>query len=815
MKKIIKFVKTDWLVLLVLTLLTTFLFKDFIFKGLLPIPADFIVGSFHPWTDEIWQGRTLGYPVKNIEIGDIVYQLYPWKLFSIREFFRGQVPLWNPYNLTGTPHLANVFTASFYPFNFIFLFLPFSFAWGIYIFIQPFVVGLTTYLYLKNLKLKKEAAMLGGVVFAFSSILMLRLEFGMVGHAALWLPLSLLAADKLFEQKNLKWLILGVLALAANFLAGYLQVAIYSYLIYGVYCLYRGFQKNDFKTGLLALSAPCLAFLLCGAQSIPLLEAIVRSSRIGNYGRAQFFAQQFFLPWERLITFLVPDLFGNYATWNFWGKLNYYEFSGYLGIIPLFFFFYSLFSLRKKKDVLFWVLVALTSFLFLLPTPLALFPYKFKLPGFSVLVPSRIIFLIDFSLAILAALGLHQFLGDFPKQRKNRSFWAISFLIFMFAAIGIVLVRGMIFWPKWQENAVIIGRNLILPLLFLSVLFVSVIFYLSLENKKIRRLILTILFVTLSFGLVRQARKYNPFVEKEVVFPETKVIGFLREQKNKEAFRVQVINQNLFPSNFNLPYEIEFINGYDSFHSKRVRKLLAVANFEDIKADQSSFGRSIFSSNHRSPLFDLMNVKYVLSLDEVDHPKLKLVFQEGKTRVYENIQSYPRVYLTGNYETVADEEKILEKMFEFSRKGERKAIFEEEVDFPQIKPGKEVLGKAEIKSSTPQKVRVETESAKSAILVFSDAYDPGWKAFVDGEPTRLYRVNYNFRAIEVPAGDHQISFVYQPLSFKVGLFLSLGTGIFLLTTVKLKLLLFKSENKSYTFKHAREKDRQSRPQKTS
>jgi hypothetical protein len=57
----------------------------------------------------------------------------------------------------------------------------------------------------------------------------------------------------------------------------------------------------------------------------------------------------------------------------------------------------------------------------------------------------------------------------------------------------------------------------------------------------------------------------------------------------------------------------------------------------------------------------------------------------------------------------------------------------------------------------------------------SDTYYPGWKAFVDGKRTKIYRANYTFRALPLSAGTHRVEFVYDPLSFKLGaLFTILG-----------------------------------------
>ncbi|NIT59817.1 MAG: YfhO family protein, partial [Aliifodinibius sp.] len=59
-------------------------------------------------------------------------------------------------------------------------------------------------------------------------------------------------------------------------------------------------------------------------------------------------------------------------------------------------------------------------------------------------------------------------------------------------------------------------------------------------------------------------------------------------------------------------------------------------------------------------------------------------------------------------------------------------------------------------------------------------YMPGWKARLDGQETQVYIANHAFRAVVVPAGTHQIKFIYQPLTFWIGSGISLLSLFFLL-----------------------------------
>jgi uncharacterized membrane protein YfhO len=72
---------------------------------------------------------------------------------------------------------------------------------------------------------------------------------------------------------------------------------------------------------------------------------------------------------------------------------------------------------------------------------------------------------------------------------------------------------------------------------------------------------------------------------------------------------------------------------------------------------------------------------------------------------------------------------------------------------------------------------IHVKAAQNAFLVLSDTYFPGWKAYVDGKKEKIYRANYNFRAIALGAGTHKIEFIYDPLSFKIGAIITLLTLI--------------------------------------
>jgi hypothetical protein len=75
-----------------------------------------------------------------------------------------------------------------------------------------------------------------------------------------------------------------------------------------------------------------------------------------------------------------------------------------------------------------------------------------------------------------------------------------------------------------------------------------------------------------------------------------------------------------------------------------------------------------------------------------------------------------------------------------------------------------------------QSISFQTASDGACMVVVSQSSYPSWKAYVDGEPVKLWRGNYAFQTLQVPAGTHRVRLLYRDGPFMVGLGLS-GLGL--------------------------------------
>lgn len=730
-------------------------------KGLQPIPADTIVGLYHPFRDLYAGDYPRGIPFKNFLITDPVRQQYPWRFLTILLEKKGELPLWNPYNFSGTPLLANFQSGAFYPLNSIFFMLPFSLGWTILIFLQPLLGGVFLYYYLKNFNLSYLACILGGIVFGFCGFSIAWMEWGTIMHTVIWLPLILLAKEKLLRKRTITWFITLIFAECSLFFAGHLQTFFYAFLISNIYLFGRIWQIIQekktcnissawklyfpfFLTGLIVISI----YLI---QLIPTLQLLSLSAR--DVDQAIWQKEGWFIPWQHLVQFLSPDFFGNPTTLNYFGVWNYGEFIGYVGILPLLFAFFAL-GFRRDKKTLFFGSIFFASLLFSLPTIFAKLPYILHVPFISTSQPTRLLFLTDISLAILSALGLDFFL----KKPKKMSI-IIGLIAMLFSGVWVYILFGKSLFL--EQNLLIATRNLLIPSgIFISCL-VLLLSYIYLPRNRIKFPIILLLFVLTVFDLFRFGWKFLPFTNSQYLFPQTKAINFLQQHVGSQ--RVMSLDSRILPPNFAMYYKLQDIAGYDPLYLRRYAELISSSERGEPDIQPPfGFNRIITPHNVDSKIIDLLGVKYVMSLSDVTDSALIKVFQEGETQIYENKNVLPRVFFVTNIIETTNKDAAIEEIYKPSFSFRETAIIEkfvgEHFSFPKLL-GK---GSAEIISYSENRILIKTNVIHDGFLVFTDTFYPTWHAAIHTNTriseTTIFRTNYNFRGIIVPKGEHIVEF---------------------------------------------------------
>ena len=729
-----------------------FLFSSpYFLKGLAPFPSKYLVTFFSPWSAQY------GMALKNNAMPDVISQIYPWKKITIDTWRQGKIPLWNPYNFAGTPHAANYQSAVFSPFNLLFFILPEKDAWSLFILLQPLLAGLFMFMFLGSLDRSDTASLIGSIAFMFCGFIVTWMAYGTLAYAVLWLPLMLFAINKHLNKKISWWnLPLLSISIALSFFSGHFQISLYVFCFMTAYAFYFLYKLKDLKKWF-----QILVFIVCGIllslpQILPSLEAYqasVRSSLFNTGGGIDI---------KYLMTLFSPDFYGNPVTRNDW--FGYYaEWASYIGVIPLLLSFYGMVSKRQGKENFFLYAIPLTLVI-AVATPVSAWIAQLKIPVLSTSIPSRLIVLTSFSMSVLASFGLDTVLRDW-KDREKKRIYTFSILTVLFLVFVFIIVYFFTAFPA--DKIMIAKRNIILPIL-LSLLTVC-IFLLGLRvNKSIQRILLVIIVCIVSFDLLRYASKWMPFDPKEYIYPQTKMLAFLQKRVGHDRVFGNIGNE--VHTYFSLPS----LQGYDAVYQARYGEFIRSSAEGRVIEPERSVVQVDKHGVYTPELLRFMGVKYlVYSLSDGKnvwafphwlYPEYSLIYNDEKYHVYENTLAYPRVFLVSSYRLITDKQEIISTFWSPDFDKKNILILEEK---PSIEPS-EGSGKVTIDRYRSTEIIFKTESVSPKLLFLSDAYAPGWKAEIDGKKSRVYRADYDFRAVAVPSGNHTIRMYYSPDSFRIG-----------------------------------------------
>jgi uncharacterized membrane protein YfhO len=213
-------------------------------------------------------------------------------------------------------------------------------------------------------------------------------------------------------------------------------------------------------------------------------------------------------------------------------------------------------------------------------------------------------------------------------------------------------------------------------------------------------------------------------------------------------------DSRIMPPNFSIMYKLQSVSGYDPLFLRNYAQLISASERGIPNIDEPfGFNRIITPHSYDSKIIDLLGVKYVLSMSDIKNKKLKKVFEEGKTEVYENKNAVPRAFFVSDVEYFSSKQNAVRQMFDSNFDAQKSAIV---IGLPANK--KVEKGFASIINYSEDKIIIKTENDNTGFLVLTDVYYPTWKAKIDGKNTQILEADLALRGIFVPKGNHTIEF---------------------------------------------------------
>jgi hypothetical protein len=700
-----------------------------------------------PWTAE-------SRPPWNPLWYDSIGQFFPWRSFASETIRSGYLPLWNPYQFSGAPFVANSQSAVFYPGNLLFLLMDPARAAGWTVILHLTLAACFMRLFIRRTGGSPAAGLLGGVVFAFSTWQVSWLHLPTFLCTSCWLPLALGATLALFEKPTWRRCVALGFAVAMTLLAGHLQVAFYVLLAAFILAIWLTVPRRTAEVAptnpairplaALALFAAALALagMAAAPQLLPTLELSRQSHRVSSPSTAGYAAYtDYAVGAHSLITAFLPDFFGNpsdtdspYVGTSRGGKyFNYAEGALYVGLPTLVLAGIGLFAPRPSRRLRGYLgALALLSLLMALGTAVDALFY-FYVPGFGQSgSPGRSLLLWSFTLSALAAMGYDRLAhkDSAPVRHVILVTAGLTVAMGVLASIGIGALRHVS--AEMSTPAVIRSGALLL---------LSAGVCRAIASGWMKPRLLALLVGLVGVDLFAVGINYNPTAKREEVYPATALTDTLRQQAGHD--RIMPVNTRnfsflgpdaLLPPNGAMVFGLRDVQGYDSLFPGRYKAFLnQLAAPVAADASPPEVGNMVFAKNPASPLALAAGVRWVASQSPLDLPGSRSTMANG-IYLYELTGAPGRASATDS----------------------------------QGRP----VPVTWVKDS-PTHVALSLNSFFPSELTLADELYPGWSASVDGRPVAIGSVEGVFRNVAVPAGSHTVRFTFEPAALRVGLFLML------------------------------------------
>ncbi len=689
------------------------------------------------------------------------------------------------------------------------------------------LLGINSFLLMKYLTKNTLVSLFTALATSFSTGIIVFLYIGHVTKltSLCMFPLVFLLLFRMREKIKLIDFLLLIIIIQLMLQGFHAQIIFYTFFsvaIYFIYFFLRGLikkeknnQLNLLKTaGLFAVAA--IIALLIQADNITQIyqytpystrggQSIVeKSSSVENPSSSEYYdyhTMWSFSPGE-VLTFIVPSYYGfGGSTYQgslsndqpidvntYFGQMPFVDVAMYMGVIVFFLGLFALLTRWREPLVQFFGILAFVSLLisFGKTFPVLFNLLFYHLPYFNKFrVPSMILVLVQLSFPILAGFGLMKIIS-LKQFRDLRTIKIIKNTAFVFGGLFIIsmLLKGSVSdWfvgrvsdytagiqqsqPQMAQQFTALSSymadmftgDLLIALALLALTFWLAYSYI---NSKISRDIFVTAVIALTiFDLFRIDSRDEKYVDNPDIknmFNPPDYVTAIKNQHDKEPFRMLNIKQDRSlgslnnNSNFNAYFMLEDFYGYSAIKPRGYQDLMDVIGPVN------------------ETLWRMLNVKYIVSDQQIPYPGFQSIYQQGKEYVYKNNDALQRAYFVDSVKS----EPGLEVLNEIKTNSfDPKNVAFVDIKIPKVnKP--DSADYANITEYKDETVALNVKATGNNFLFFGDTYLPtGWKAYIDGNKTEIYKTNHDFMGIVVPNGTHKVEFVYAPTSFYISKYMAL------------------------------------------
>ena len=687
-----------------------------------------------------------------------------------------------------------------------------------------FLYFLGFYVLMFSLKIEYRLAILGALSFGFSTYLLIIIGAGhnAKAHAIAYMPFVLSGFIYTVRKKYFLGFLMTTFFLGLQITSNHFQMTYYLLLlisILGIWFLYKNLINRDYKHILNSTAIVFVSSILALLMNASNLLATYEYSKYSTRGNASTltinpdgstkeissgldfdyitqwsygFFETFNLFIPRIVgggssekldksssfyKFLVANGYNNIDALNivknsptYWGNQPFVEAPAYIGIAVFFLFVFSVFLYRGKHLV--WILSAIFLSLMLSYGKNLNFLTEFfinNIPFYNKFrAVASIQVILELCVPILSIFGLQQ-LFDLGISNKKK-FKALSNTFIFFLAILFFLLAAMSSLKFSGVSDQMLGKEIVLSLIedrksiyssqlmrtFLYVLACSLILFLFIKNKLSKNSLIILFAVIILFDLISFSKSYineSNFTDKKYVDSPYKMDEIYNQIKNDQSdFRILDLTTNSTKPNY-------FFNSVLGYHAAKLGRYQEIIDF--------------YLSKNNINVLSMLNTKYIVYNDSVG------------AKIFTNeMISRSAWFVKENINVKNDNEEILSlAALEFMNSSVSQKI--EDKNYNNIAYNIELVDKK------PNYLKYRAKTDEEGLVVFSEVYYPhGWVSLVNGKQVDHFQVNYILRGMEIPRGEHEIEFVFDPQVVRTGstvsLFGSIGFLLFFIVGIFIK-----------------------------
>ena len=671
--------------------------------------------------------------------------------------------------------------------------------------------GIGMFVLLRLIGISRNSALFGSLISALTPY-----SFGLInaGHlnkifAMAYIPWVLAAALYCIRGITLKSILLLAVVTALQLWANHPQIVYYTWMVVGFYFIWvvciSLIEKNFyilkyFKTllgiilgllvALILVSDPYYEIYKFHKYSDRGLKSVLNDNEIKTFDKTWEYSTRWSFHPKEIVSLVFPYYYGLQNTQDlkkgaYWGHMPFTQSTHYLGLIALIFSILGVLLKRpEKQEMVFWVVTLLAlvtgfgSFF-----PILYKPFFTLLPFFSKFrVPSMIYVLLAVTIPLLGAKGL-----DIVATKLENESILKKIIKFLSIFLGLIILF-IFFYDSFMDfsnandsryNPNIISElkkariNLFEKGLFLSFGLISglVTIFISFLYKKIMKKQFIVLIIMLSiidlWIINSEFMNIKPSKNFDLSFKKSKAISYI----TKDTGHFRILPADEISSNKYSYWNLESVSGY------RPIKLRIYQDMMDAKGLKNP------------NILDMLNVKYVLTRKKINNSSFSSV--KNINGLYENNNVLPKSWIVGKVKSVKTQKESLMYTLLPSFDPLKEAIV---VNYKGENFTNFVASEVSVIKKVENRVELFSNSETGGLLILSEVfYDPGWKAYVNGQLTPIYQTNHILRSVEVPSGDANIVFNYDINNWYSARLLSRASFLVLLFSL---FFIFWKENNS-------------------